>query len=82
MSVTTDTGAVRTLGVDAAGRPAAVAGRTATYATSVDRIARYESTPAPASAQALVPGFHGMRVTKLTAGGLSLADTTWPYTRP
>ena len=46
----------------------------------VDRIGRYESTAAPGSAvQSLEPEFDGMRVTKLTAGGLAPAETTWAY---
>ena len=83
-SVTTPTGAVRTIGTDAAGRVTGAAfpavGRSVTYVPGVDRIGRYESTAAPGSAvQSLEPEFDGMRVTKLTAGGLAPAETTWAY---
>ncbi len=55
-------------------------GRSVTYFPFVDRIGRYESTAAPSSAvQSLEVAFDGMRVTKLTAGGLAPAETTWDY---
>ena len=80
-SVTTPSGAVRTVSVDARGRPTGVDGRTQrTYVPGVDRIGHYESTVAPGAAvQSLDPSFDGMRVTKLTADGLAPAETTWTY---
>jgi YD repeat-containing protein len=83
-SVTSPSGAKRTVTSDAAGRVTGASfpavGRTATYAPGVDRIDRYESTAAPGAAvQALHPVFDGRRVTKLTAEGLSPAETTWAY---
>ena len=83
-SVTTPTGALRTVSFDAAGRVTGAAfpgaARTASYIPGVDRVRRYESTAAPGSAvQSLEAEFDGMRVTKLTAGGLSPAETTWSY---
>ena len=79
-SITYPSGAQRGVGLDAAGRLTSLAQRTVSYPAGVDRISHYGSTAAPAGqAQTLDTAFDGTRLTKLTAGGLAPAETTWAY---